>query len=92
MHPMERRANALAEGFTKRVDLMAAMLRPDDRLLFHQRLSHADALQFWQKHRWDDKGQQIIATYTPDQILDLDRTLMQANESTGIGGPPVGMG
>lgn len=82
-HPLERRADMLAQALTQRVDMMAAMMRPDDRQIFHQRLSEPSALQFWRKHRFDDMGQQIMSTWTPDQIIGLDQRLAQANEADG---------
>lgn len=87
-HPLERRANALAEALTRRVDLLATMMRPNDRPIFHERLSEPKAMEFWQKHRYDDLGQNVMSTWTPDQILALDQRLMQARESGQEGAAP----
>ena len=79
-HPLERRANALAQQLQAWVNLMAAMMRPDGRALFSTRLSNQKALEFWQKHRFDDLGQSVLSTWSPDQILQLDQKLAQAHE------------
>lgn len=89
-HPLERRAQALAQGITSRVNMMASMMRPDGRPVFHTRLSDAKALDFWRKHRYDELGQSVISTWRPDQILDLDQRLSQANEADGLGVPQYG--
>lgn len=86
--PMERRRDALAEGFQKRVELMAAMMRPDDKPVFHTRLSGNDAYSFWQAHRFDDLGKAVISTWKPDQILALDQKLAQMNQQRGLEVPP----
>lgn len=79
-HPLERRAAALADAFTKRTDLMAQLMRPDGRAVFHERLPEQKALEFWQRHRYDDIGQNVLSTWTPDQVLQLDQRLMQASQ------------
>lgn len=79
-HPLERRATALAEALTRRVDTMAALMRPNGRQVFTQRLPEQQALEFFQRHRFDDLGQRVLSTWTPDQILDLDQRLMRAND------------
>jgi hypothetical protein len=73
----------LAEAFTQRTDLLAAMMRPDDRQIFHQRLAEPKALEFWRKHRFDDLGQSVMSTWRPDQVVELDQRLAQANEADG---------
>lgn len=85
-HPAEQRVASFAAALTSRVDMMAAMMRPDDRQLFHQRLSEPKAMQFWRKHRYDEMGQQVLSTWQPDQVLDLDRRLMQQTEADGFAG------
>lgn len=84
-HPLERRSAMLADALGKRVDLMATMMRPDNRPIFHQRLSEPDAVRFWRQHRFDDLGKAVMSSWTPDQILNLDTRLMQANEADGLG-------
>lgn len=82
-HPLERRTTALAEGLKERVHMLAGMMRPDGRQIFHTRLNDQKALEFWQKHRFDDLGKQVMSTWTPDQVLNLDTRLMQANQAEG---------
>lgn len=85
-HPLERRSNALAQALKERVDLLATMMRPDGRPIFHQRLNDQKALEFWQKHRFDDLGKQVMVGWTPDQVMALDQRLMAAQQSEGT--PP----
>lgn len=85
-HPMERRTNALADGLTARVDMLAAMMRPDGRQIYHTRQAEQKAIEFWQRNRFTDLGQQVMSTWTPDQIMDLDRRLMEANQMGGQSG------
>lgn len=77
---MERRAAALADALNKRVDLMAGLMRPEGRAVFHERKSEQQALEFWQRHRYDEMGQKVLSTWTPDQIIALDQRLMQAQQ------------
>ena len=91
-HPLERRATALADAFTKRVDLMASMMRPDNTPVFHTKLSDAKALDFWQKHRYDSLGQAVLSTWSPAQIMNLDTKLsqMHLDQQGGLNyGPPA---
>ena len=86
LHPLERRAAALADAFSKRVDIMAGLMKPPGQPpIFHQRLPDQQALEFWQRHRYDDLGQSVLQTWAPDQVLDLDRRLMQAGGELGVG-------
>lgn len=82
-HPLEQRTTALAEGLKDRVHMLAQMMRPDGRQIFHQRLDEQRAIEFWQKHRFDDLGKQVMSTWTPDQVLQLDTRLMQVQQSEG---------
>jgi hypothetical protein len=78
-HVMERRAAALADAINHRVELLTEFLRPDgDRPVFTKKLSEAEALSFWQKHRYDEIGAQILAGWTPEQIMSLDVALSRA--------------
>ena len=80
----------LADRLGKRGDLMANLMRPDGRALFSERVSEQDAIRFWRKHRFDELGQSVLSTWTPDQVLKLDQRLMQQNELDnrgGFGGP-----
>jgi hypothetical protein len=70
----------LADRLKGRVDLMANMMRPDGRPIFHERLSTEKAMQFWQAHRYDEMGQAVMSTWKPDQILQLDLKLAQRME------------
>lgn len=86
---MERRANLLAERLKARVDLMANMMRPGGRAIFHTRKSEVEALKFWRAHRYDELGEKVLSTWRPDQILKLDLRLAQANESEGTAVDPL---
>lgn len=86
MHPMERRSKMLADALGKRISTMAALMRPDGRPIYHQRLNEQQALQFWRRHRFDDLGASVLSTWTPDQILQLDQVLQRASESEGFDG------
>jgi len=83
-HPMERRTNALAEGLSARIDMLAKMMRPDGRQIYHQVLPDQHAMEFWARNRFTDLGKQVLSTWTPDQIMALDQRLGQAN-----GGAPL---
>lgn len=85
-HPLERRAAMLAEKLNVRIDTMAALMRPDGRPVFHDRLPERDALAFWRKHRFDDMGKTVLSTWPADQVMKLDLRLAQANEADGLGG------
>jgi hypothetical protein len=77
-HIMERRAEMLADAINHRVDLLAEFLTMDDRPVFTKKLRQAEALSFWQRHRYDEFGAQILASWTPEQILALDAALGRA--------------
>lgn len=83
----------LAERLGQRIDLMAAMMRPDNRPVYHQRLSEPDAIRFWRAHLAtgpgggpDDIGRATLLTATPELRLDIERRMAQANEADGLGG------
>lgn len=82
---IERRARLLADAMTARVKLLANFLRPDSaRPPFTEQESRREALAWWQKHRFDQFGEQILATMTPNDILALDNALARANEEEAV--------
>lgn len=85
-HPMERRTDLIAQGLKDRVSMLADMMLPNGRRVYTTQLNDQKALEFWQKHRFDDMGKAVLATWSPSQVLQLDTRLMQAQQSEGT--PP----
>lgn len=79
-HILERRADMLADAINHRVELLSEFLTSDDRPVFSKRLSEREALDWWQRHRYDEFGARILASWTPQQIMALDAALSQAGE------------
>ena len=85
-HLLERRVTALADAIRNRRQLLANALMPaSKRPLFTKQLSKPEALAFWQQHRFDDVGKQVLANMQPEDIMELDLALDSASEP-GIGG------
>lgn len=84
-HPLERRTHALAGRLQQRVSMMANLMRPDGRALYHERKTEAEAMTFWRKHRFDELGQSVMSTWTPDQIMALDQRLMREDDGSALG-------
>ena len=83
-HLIERRVSALADAILARKQLITSALMPvSQRPLFTKQLSKTEALSFWQEHRFDDIGQQVLANMQPEDVMELDLALSQANESVG---------
>jgi len=86
-HILERRASLLAGRMTARRDVLRDTLAPPgQRRPFTEQLSKADALAFWRQHRYDATGQQAMAGWQPQDVLELDLALSQANEAELFGG------
>mgnify|MGYP001560637583 CR=1 len=82
-HIIERRVVALADAIRARRQLITnALLPSNQRPLFTKQLSKKDAMAFWQQHRFDDVGKQVSANMKPEDVMELDLALSQANEPT----------
>jgi len=86
-HLFERRADRLAGRLMARRDLLANALVPaGSRPPFTKQLSKPQALAWWGQHRFDDLGRQVLANMGPEDVLELDQALSQANEAAAWGG------
>ena len=80
---LERRVASLSAAIQARRQLYADALRPKgQRPAFTQQLSRPEALAWWQQHRYDDLGKQVLANMQPDGVMELDLALSKANEPT----------
>ena len=79
---VEFRARLLAGAIKRRVGvLQTAVMPPGTRPPFTVQMGKSEALSWWQKHRYDDVGAQVLARYKPEQILALDSELAKHIES-----------
>ncbi len=86
-HPLEKRVKALSEAIKSRRELYANALRPPgSRPAFTQQFSQQQALAWWREHRYDDLGQRVVDRMSPQNIMELDQALSQANDSELTGG------
>lgn len=86
-HILERRASLLAGRLAAQRNIVRDTLAPaGQRKPFTQQLSKREALAFWRQHRYDATGQQVLATMRPEDVLELDLALSQANEAEMLGG------
>lgn len=74
-HVMERRAAKLAIAIEHRIKVMVEFLAPDGRPVFTKKVSGADALEFWRRHRTDETGMALLQRMTPEQVMELDAAL-----------------
>jgi len=85
-HRLETRAHLLAERITHDRQTIVDALTPDGkRTLFAKQLSKPEALRFWQAHRFDDIGKQVLARMSPSDVMELDQALTQAAEAQMYG-------
>lgn len=78
-HVLERRATLLAGKLTARKQMLVESLSPKgQRPPFTEQLSKADALAFWQKHRNDQQGAEVLARMNDVDIAELDAALAQS--------------
>lgn len=90
-HPLERRAHLLAGRLSARKEMLVqAVAPPGTRPLFTEQMSKPQALAWWQKHRFDDLGKKVVGQMKPEDILELDQALSQANEAAMFGGADYG--
>jgi hypothetical protein len=88
-HRLETRAHLLAERLSHEKATIVEALRPEGkRTLFSKQLSKPEALKFWQQHRFDEIGAQVLARMSPSDVMELDAALTQANEAE-MYAPPV---
>lgn len=83
-HRLEQRASSLGRLMKRRVEIYRAAIAPSgERLPFTQQLSKPEALSFWQQHRYDQTGAQVIASWPDDvrdqRVMELDAALAQQN-------------
>ena len=87
-HVIERRAALLADAIEHRVNILRdALAPPGKRPPFTKQLSKPAALRWWQLHRYDALGAQVISNMQPVDVMELDLALSQAvkqGESNGI--------
>ena len=77
-HVLERRATLLAGKLTARKRILVQSLAPKgQRPPFTEQLSKADALAFWQAHRNDQQGAEVLARMNDVDIAELDAALAQ---------------
>ncbi len=80
-HILERRASAIATAIQKQRLVVAEALKPDGtRPPFTTQMSEPEALAWWQKNRYSNFGQRVLANMAPMQVMELDQALSQANE------------
>lgn len=65
---MKQRVHALSNGITPK----------GTRPPFTRRYSTAEALQWWEAHRYDPLGMALVTKMTPLQVAQLDAWLAQA--------------
>ena len=71
----------LSAAIQARRQLYANALRPPGkRPAFTEQLSKREALAWWQTHRYDDLGKQVLANMQPDSVMELDLALSRVNE------------
>jgi hypothetical protein len=81
-HILEHRAHLLADALLARKKLLVEMLAPKGkRPLFTEQLSKPEALRWWQKHRYDALGKQVLDRMQPGDVMELDQALSQANDT-----------
>ena len=77
-HRLEARASLLAQRLQERAGILATALKPPgSRPLFTETLSEKDALVFWGQNRYSELGKQILGTWAPEQVAELDAALGQ---------------
>ena len=79
---VELRARLLAGAIQRRVGvLQTAIAPPGTRPPFTVQMGKNEALAWWQKHRYDEVGAQVLVRYQPEQVLALDAELARHIES-----------
>lgn len=86
-HVMERRAAKLAGAIKHRIEVMVAFLAPDGRPIFTTKVSGAEALDFWRRHRTDEVGMALLQRMTPEQVMELDARLAAGGQNNA---PQIG--
>jgi len=72
----------LAGAIQRRVGvLQTAIAPPGTRPPFTVQMGKAEALGWWQRHRYDEVGAQVLSRYKPEQVLALDAELAGFIES-----------
>lgn len=85
-HYLEALADELGERLKEAVDAAAEELTgPSGRPLFTKRMTKAQAVEWWQRNRYNKIGEQALAGMTPEQQLEVDQMLSQANAATMYG-------
>ena len=78
-HFLEMVADDLGERLKAEVDAKAeAVTGPNGRPLFTQKMTKSQALVWWQQHRYDALGKQVLDGMAPADVLALDQALSQA--------------
>lgn len=95
LHRLERRADMLAQKMRDSTNIFAQQMGEGQQPPFTTALTNREALDWWRLHRHDQYGAAVLQRFTPQQILDLDTSLMrQTNpEEPALGGaqPFAGM-
>jgi hypothetical protein len=80
-HVLERRASLLAQKMQRRVQVLKEFMAPEGaRPPFTQQLQRPQALRWWQEHRYDHLGAQVLQAMRPQDIAELDLALIEMNE------------
>jgi hypothetical protein len=62
--------------------LKQAVAPPGQRPPFTEQLTKREAVAFWQQHRYDSTGAEVLARMKPADILELDTALAGMNAAT----------
>jgi hypothetical protein len=85
-HFLENLADELGTRMQELVDAKAEALRgPGGRPLFTRQMAKSQALAWWRQHRYDDIGKGLVAQMEPQDVLELDQALSQANAAAMMG-------
>jgi hypothetical protein len=85
-HYLEDLADELGERLKEAVDAVAEELSgPKGRTLFTKRMTKAEAIEWWQRNRYNKIGEQALARMTPEQQMEVDQMLSQANATAMYG-------
>lgn len=90
-HRLEKRSQLLAARLKERVaSIRDAVAAPGQRPPFHVALPKNEALAWWREHFDTDLGKQVMSTWTPDQIADLQVEMSRAQQpDIGLAPPPA---
>ena len=86
-HFLEDVAEMIRDRLEQDTDVMAKALTPaDGRPLFSKKMSRREALAWWQEHFSDPLGQEAMENLSPQEQMELQLALSQANEEMMYGG------